>query len=106
MKKDAGESESGKSRAPQSDEDAVICQLEGIEEYLQTIACVSQGSDVEVEQKIQWYLATSRELSGLDKGQKEMMEGRIRWAVDVRREGKGTEREQTAEQGQGKQIRV
>ena len=47
------------------DKDAVIQMIEEMEGYRKIVECVSQGSDIEVEQKLQWYLA---------KGQSEVVE--------------------------------
>ena len=48
--------------------------IEVMEGYRKVIQCVSEGSDIEVEQKLQWYLA---------KGQSEVVECGIRWAVEA-----------------------
>ena len=67
--------------------------MEESEENRKIIACVSEGSDIYVEQKMQCYMAASQELSGLDRRQVEMMECGLGWAVEARRNRGGTERE-------------
>ena len=90
--KDAGE--------PKSDEGPVIqecCKdntiqlLEENEGYRESIARVSEGSDIEVESKMPRCLMKAQEVSGLHKGQRGMLECGIRWAVEARRKGRGTE---------------
>ena len=49
-------------------QDAVVEQLEENEGYRKIMACVSEGSDTEVGQKMQCYLVAAHE-SGLGKGQ-------------------------------------
>ena len=70
------------------------------EEFWEIIACVSEGSDVEMEQMLQTYLTAARGVTGWDQGQEGIMACRIRWAVEARREGRGTEGEQLEEMGE------
>ena len=92
--KDAEELKSDKGLAIQEcDQDEVIRRLEENEVYRKFIECVSEGSDIEVEQKMQEYLAAAHEFSGWDQGQVEIVECGIRWAVEAKRKGQVTERE-------------
>ena len=58
----------------------VIQQIEESDEYRRVVACVSEGNDIEADQKVQGFLSAVQELSRLDKGQKGMMECGIRRA--------------------------
>ena len=53
----------------------MIQMIEEMEGYRKAIECVSQGSDFDVELKLRWFLA---------KGHSEVVECRIRWAVEKR----------------------
>ena len=79
-------------------------QLKASEGCQKIIDCVSEESEGEVEQKLQNYLAWIQEVSGLDKEQLENIGGEVRRAVEARRRGRGTEREQTGEIEQGKKV--
>ena len=79
------------------DKDSVTRQLEESEGYQKIIECVSQGSECELERKVQNCLAYIQEVSRLDKEQ-------LR-AVEARSRGRGTEREQTAKMEQSKKVR-
>ena len=69
--------------------------IEEMEGYRKIVGCGSQGADIEVEQKLQWYLA---------KEQSEVVECGSRWAVEKRREGRNRAGEQTAPQEQDKKV--
>ena len=87
------------------DKEAVIWMIEENEVYREIIECVAEGSDVEVEDKMQWYLTKAQEFSGFDKGQRETVDYGIRWAVEKRKKGRGREEEETARQEQWKKMR-
>ena len=50
--------------------DDAIPQMDKNEGYRKIIARVLEGSGIEVEQKMQWYLMKAQEFSVLDKGQR------------------------------------
>ena len=79
--------------------------VEKNEESRKVIESMSEGSDAEMEQKLQEYQTACCEVLGWDQGQEEMMGCGFRWAVEARRKGRGTEREQTTGQDQGKKVR-
>ena len=54
---------------------------------------VSEGNDIEVEQKIQCGKFSLQAKPGVDKGHKKVLECGIRWAVEARREVRCEERE-------------
>ena len=83
----------------------MIRQLEESEGYQKIFESMSQGSEGEVERKVQNYLAYIQEVSRLDKEQLDNVEGGVRQAAGARRRGRGTEREQTAEMKQVKKVR-
>ena len=83
----------------ESEKDKVIQQVEESEEYRNIVACVSEGNDIQVEQKMQCNRTALLELSGLDNGQMDIIECGIRWAVEARRKRKGTEQEQGKKEG-------
>ena len=87
------------------DKESAMRQLEENEGYQKIIDCVSEGSEGEMEQTLQNYLAWIQGVSGLDQELLEDTEGAVRRAVEARRKRRGTEREQTAEMEQGKKAR-
>ena len=62
----------------------VIQQLEANEGYRETVGCVPDGSDLEVEHKMRNHLAALQEWSELDKGQVENGDRGIRRVVEAR----------------------
>ena len=110
----------GESRSGEGPEmipmDEALRRLEENEEYQNTIECVSEGSEREVQQKVQNYLACIQKLSWMNKEQFEQLESGVWQAAEARRKGRDEEQEQRrqAEQGQnteqeqskqGKQVR-
>ena len=98
------------------DKDAVLRRLEENEGYQEIIECMSEGSNGEVEQNVQSYLARIQKLPRLNKEQLEYLEGGVRRAVEARINGRCEEQEpwRQGEQGQnpgqeqskqGKQVR-
>ena len=78
----------------ESEKEKVIQLIECDERYRNIVAGLAEGNNIEAERKIQCYLTTFHELSGTDKGEMSTTECAIRWAVEARRERKGTEQEQ------------
>ena len=74
--------------------ESAIRQLKESEGYQKIIDCVSEGREGEEEQKRQNTLAWIQELSGLDKELFENIGGEVRRAVEAKRKGRGTEKEQ------------
>ena len=76
--------------------------LEEDEGYQKNIECVSEGSEGEVQQNVQNYLAHLQKVSWMNKEQFEHLESGVWRAVEARRKGKDEEQEQRrqAEQGQ------
>ena len=81
-------------------EDAVIRHFEETEEARKIIADLVEGSNSDLEQRLQIYT----ELTGLNEERKKTNANGIRRAVEARRRDTG--REPTAEQEQGKKVRV
>ena len=83
----------------EGDKDAVIWILEETEEYRNIVAYVSEGSDVDVERKMRYWVSKFQERLGGG-----IMERGLKWAVEARRKGRGAEDEQKQrrqeEQGQ------
>ena len=86
---------------PKSDEGPALIQLDEVlrrmeenEEFQKIVDCVSEGSEGDVERKLQNYLAWIQEVSGLDKELLENIGGEVRRAVKVRRKARGEEQEQ------------
>ena len=52
----------------------MVQQLQEKEENREIIACVTEGSDLEMKHKIRNYLTALQEWSGLDKGQVEYID--------------------------------
>ena len=78
-------------------------QMEKVLEEM--VTCIVEGSDVEGEQRLQSFLTTIQKSTGWDKGQLEIMECRIRQAVEEKRRENIEERDQAAEQEQNKKVR-
>ena len=62
-------SDSG-STTQEIDKETVILMMEENEGIRKIIECVGEGSDGELEDKIQWYLMKAQESGAVDKGQK------------------------------------
>ena len=88
-----------------TDKGEVLRQLEESEEYQNIIECMSEGSEGEVQQKAQSHLAEIQKLSWLEKEQLENLKRVVVRALEAKRRGRGTDREQTAEKEQGKKVR-
>ena len=106
----------GESRSDERPEmitmEEALRRLEENEGYQQIIECASEGSEGEVEQKVQNYLAHIQKVSWMNKEQFEHLESGIWQAVEARRKGRDEEQEERrqAQQGeeqskQGKQVR-
>ena len=96
--------------------DEVLRRLEESEEYQENIECVSEGSEREVQPKVQNYLPHIQKVSWMNKEQFEHLESGVWRAVEARRKGRVKQQEQRrqAKQGekteqeqskQGKQVR-
>ena len=110
--------EQKRDEEPRSDEgpkmipmEEVLRQLEESEEYQKKIEYVSEGSEGEVQQKVQDFLACMQ-VSWMIKEQYELLESGVWRAVEARRKRWGEEQEERrqAQQGQeqskqGKQVR-
>ena len=83
-----------------TDMDEALRRTEETQGYQKIIECVSEGSEGEVQQKVQSYLAGIQKLSWVNKEQFEHLEGEVRRAVEAKRRGRGTNRKQTAEKEQ------
>ena len=105
----------GESRSDEGPEmipmEEALRRLEENERYQQIIECASEGSEGEVQQKVQ-NLAHIQKVSWMNKEQFEHLESGAWQAVEARRKGRDEEQEQRrqAEQGQeqskqGKQVR-
>ena len=68
----------------------MIQQVEEDERCRKIVACVSEGNDTETEQRMQYLMTRLQERPGADKGHMDMTECAIGWAVETRRERKGT----------------
>ena len=99
------EEEPRSDEGPGIPEDGVIQkQLKEIEGHPMMIECVSEGSEGEVEEKINNYTGFQK-LPGVDKKQVENIEVAVRRSFEASRKRRGTEREQTAEMEQCKKVR-
>ena len=67
---------------------------------------MSEGRDVQTERTLQNYRTAGREVLRWDQGQVDMMECGLRLAVEAKRKGRGTEREQSGEKEQRKKVHV
>ena len=88
----------------ESEKDKLIQAIEEDERYQNFLAYVSEGNDIEVEQKMQHWKTEWQAKPGADKGQMKVLECGIRWAVEARRKGRGDEQEQRR-QGEQEQRR-
>ena len=82
------------------DKDEVLRRLQENEGYQKIIGCISEGSEGEVEQNMQSYLAKIH-LSWMNKEWLEYLEGGVRRAVEARRNGRSEEQEQWRQEEQG-----
>ena len=92
---------------PKSDEgpaliqmDEVLRRMEGNEEFQKIIDWVSEGSEGEVQQKVQSYLATIR-MSWMSKEQFEYLESGVWRAIEARRKERREEHKQRRQEEQG-----
>ena len=74
--------------------DEAMRRLEEDEVYQENIECMSEGSEGEVQQKVQNYLAQMQKVSWMNKEQHELLESGVWRAVEARRKGRGEEQEQ------------
>ena len=77
--------------------DEAMRRLEEDEVYQKNIECMSEGSEREVQQKVQNYLAQMQKVSWMNKEQHEFLENLesgVWRAVEARRKGRGEEQEQ------------
>ena len=74
--------------------DEAMRRLEEDEVYQKNIECMSEGSEGEVQQKVQNYLAQMQKVSWMNKEQHELLESGVWRAVEARRKGRGEEQEQ------------
>ena len=81
--------------------DDAMRRLEENEEYQKIIEGVSEGSEGEVQQKVQNYLAHIQKMSWMNKEQSEDLKSGVWQAVEARRKGKGEEQEQRRQTEQG-----
>ena len=92
----------GESRSDEGPEmipmDEALRWLEENEGYQEIVESVSEGSEGEVEQKVQKYLAYIQQVSWMNKEQFKHLEGRVRWAVEARIQGRCEEQEQSRQQ--------
>ena len=91
--------------------DEVLRRLEENEEYQKIIECVSEGSEGDVQQKVQNYLAHIQKVSWMNKEQFEHLESGVWQAVEARRKGRDEQQEQRRQverreeqSKQGKQV--
>ena len=81
--------------------DEALRRLEENEGYQEIVENMSEGSEGEVEQKVQNCLACIQKVSWMNKEQFEHLEGGVRQAVEARRKGSGKEQEHRR---QGEQV--
>ena len=74
--------------------DEAMRRLQENEEYLKNIDCMSEGSEGEVQQKVQNYLACIQKVSWMNKEQFEHLESGVWQAVEARRKGRDEEQDQ------------
>ena len=74
--------------------DEAMRRLEEDEVYQKNIECMSEGSEGEVQQKVQNYLAQMQKVPWMNKEQHELLESGVWRAVEARRKGRGEEQEQ------------
>ena len=68
----------------ESEKDRVTQSVEEDERYRKIVEDVPEGSDVDVERKVRYWMSKLQERPGGD-----IMECAIRWAVEARRQGRG-----------------
>ena len=96
----------GVTRDQGSPEDVVIQkQKKEIEGHPMMIECVSEGSEGEVEEKINNCMNGFQKLPGVERKQLENIEVAVRRSVEASGKRRGTEREQTAEMEQCNKVR-
>ena len=78
----------------EEDKKVMVRMLEENEDNRKMIESVCEGSDIEVEQALQNYRMAGREVFGWDKGQADLMERGLRWAVEARRKGSRQQEEE------------
>ena len=74
--------------------DEAMRRLEESEEFQKKMECVSEGSEGEVQQKVQNYLACMQKVSWMNKEQFEHLESGVWQAVEARRKGRDEQQEQ------------
>ena len=79
--------------------------LEEQEGYQQIIECAFEGSEGEVQQKVQNYLGPIQKVSWMNKEQFEHLENRVWRAVEARRKGRDEQQEQRRQAQQGQEQR-
>ena len=84
--------------------DEVLRRLEESEEYQKNIECMSEGSEGEVQQNVQKYLACIQKVSWMNKEQLEHLEGGVWQAVEARRKGRDKQQEQRSQAKQGEKT--
>ena len=88
----------GESRSGEGPElipmDEAMRRLEESEEFQKNMECVSEGSEGEVQQKVQNYLACMQKVSWMNKEQFEHLESGVWQAVEARRKGRDEQQEQ------------
>ena len=84
--------------------DEVLRRLEESEEYQKNIECMSEGSEGEVQQNVQKYLACIQKVSWMNKEQFEHLEGGVWQAVEARRKGRDEQQEQRRQAKQGEKT--
>ena len=84
--------------------DEVLRRLEESEEYQKNIECMSEGSEGEVQQNVQKYLACIQKVSWMNKEQFEHLEGGVWKAVEARRKGRDKQQEQRWQAKQGEKT--
>ena len=91
------------NEGPESEKDAAIWMFQEMEEtegYRTIVVFVSGGNDIEVKQKIQYWMTELQARPGADKGQMKVLECGIRWAGEARRKGRQEEQEQRRQEEQ------
>ena len=84
-----------------SDKEAMIRMMEENEASRKMIDSMSEGSEVEMEEKMRFCLTQFQQLLGWSKEQMEQLERRIRRTVEEKRRGRVSEK---TEQGQDKKV--
>ena len=92
------EKRDGESRSGEGPElipmDEAMRRLEESDEFQKNMECVSEGSEGEVQQKVQNYLACMQKVSWMNKEQFEHLESGVWQAVEARRKGRDEQQEQ------------